>query len=51
MKPLKLAWQLDEIFVIIEVFVQHVRETGYKCVSEYSRVLGHCTSKTIYLMI
>ena len=35
-------------FTIIEVFVQHVRETGYKCVSGHSRVTGHCTLKTIF---
>ena len=38
-------------FTIIEVFVQHVGETGYKCVSGHSRVTGHCTLKTFNLMI
>ena len=37
--------------MIFEIFVQCVGETGYKCVSGHSRVTGHCTLKTIYLII
>ena len=33
---------------LFEIFVQHVRETGYKCVSGHSRVTGHCTLNTIF---